>query len=208
MVPQADLAHVGAAVAEVNGVLNPWTSPWRRACAAALMALAAALPAAAGAQEDAAALERRVKGALLHRFLAYVEWPAAAFAAADSPLVIGVLGNDILASELQTFTAGRTAQKRPVAVRRLGPKESPKDVHVLFIGRAEAGQLERIARTKAPTLIVAEWPGALEDGAAINFVIINDHVRFDISLEAARQRNLNLSSRLLSVANEVKTAAP
>jgi hypothetical protein len=195
-------------VAEVNGVLNPRTSPWRRACAAALMALAAALPAAAGAQEDATALERRIKGALLYRFLAYVEWPAAAFAAADSPLVIGVLGNDILASELQAFTAGRTAHKRPIAVRRLGPKESPKDVHVLFIGRAEAGQLERIARAKTPTLIVTEWPGALDSGTVINFIIVNDQVRFDISAEAAKQRGLRLSSRLLSVANEVKTAAP
>jgi hypothetical protein len=192
----------------VNGVPNPFVASWRRACAAALVALAALLPAPAGAQEDAAALERRVKGALLHRFLAYVEWPAAVFTAPDSPVVIGVLGNDTLASELQAFTAGRTAEKRPIAVRRMKAADSLKEVHLLFIGRAESAQLERIARAKTPTLIVTEWPGALLDGAVINFVIVNDQVRFDISTEAARQRNLRLSSRLLSVANDVRTAAP
>jgi hypothetical protein len=181
---------------------------WLRAGAAALLALAAAVPAPVSAQEDAAALERRVKGALLHRFLAYVEWPAATFAGPDSPLVIGILGNDTLAQELQAFAAGRTVNKRPITVRRVGPKDGARDVHLLFIARGEAGQLGRIARGKTPTLIVTEWPGALEEGALINFVIVNDQVRFDISLEAARQRNLQLSSRLLSVANEVKTAAP
>jgi hypothetical protein len=181
---------------------------WLRAGAAALLALAAAVPAPVSAQEDAAALERRVKGALLHRFLAYVEWPAATFAGPDSPLVIGILGNDTLAQELQAFAAGRTVNKRPITVRRVGPKDGARDMHLLFVARGEAGQLGRIARGKTPTLIVTEWPGALEEGAVINFVIVNDQVRFDISLGAARQRNLQLSSRLLSVANDVKTAAP
>lgn len=181
---------------------------WRRAGMAALLALAAALPGAAAAQEEAAALERRVKGALLYRFISYVEWPAAAFAGPDAPLVIGVIGNDTLASELQAFTAGRTAEKRSISVRRLRATDPLKDVHLLFIGRAESGQLERIARGRTPTLIVTEWPGALQEGSVINFVLVNDQVRFDISLEAARQRGLKLSSRMLSVANEVRTAAP
>ena len=189
-------------------MLRHGIAPWRRAFAAALVALGAVLPAAVQSQEDPTALERRVKGALLHRFIAYVEWPAAAFAGPEAPVVIGVLGNDTLVSELQGFTAGRTADKRPIQVRRIGPKEGIKDVHLLFIGRAESGQLERIARVKTPTLIVAEWPGALQEGAVINFVIVNDQVRFDISTDAARQRGLRLSSRLLSVAHEVKTAAP
>jgi hypothetical protein len=190
------------------GVPRTCIASWLRAGAAALLALAAALPAPASAQEDAAALERRVKGALLHRFLAYVEWPAGTFAGPDSPLVIGILGNDTLAQELQAFAAGRTVNKRPITVRRVGPKDGARDMHLLFVARGEAGQLGRIARGKTPTLIVTEWPGALEEGAVINFVIVNDQVRFDISLGAARQRNLQLSSRLLSVANEVKTAAP
>jgi hypothetical protein len=197
---------------------NRIASSWRRRVttagrrdwllAAAVSALAIVLPAAASAQEDPAALERRVKGALIYRFIAYVEWPATAFAGPDSHFVIGVLGNDILASELQAYTAGRTADKRPITIRRVGTKDPLKDVHLLFIGRAESGQLERAARGKAPILIVTEWPGALQEGSIINFALLNDQVRFDIALEPARQRGLKLSSRLLSVANEVKTAAP
>ena len=46
--------------------------------AAVLLALAAA-PARAVQDEAAGALERRVKAALLYRFINYVEWPQSAF---------------------------------------------------------------------------------------------------------------------------------
>ena len=184
------------------------TAAARRAFLAALLGLATALPLAAAAQEDASVLERRVKGALLYRFIAYVEWPASAFPGPDSPFVIGILGNDALATELQAFTAGRTAEKRPIAVRRLRASDSLKDLHMLFIGAAEAHQLDRAVRGAGATLIVTESPGALQQGSVIDFTLVNEQVRFNISLDSARQRNLRLSSRLLSVAQDVRPATP
>jgi hypothetical protein len=177
----------------------------RRLLAAAALALLAAVAPRARAQDDAGVLARRVKGALLHRFLAYVEWPESALPRPDAPLVIGILGDDVLATELQAFMSGRTVEKRPVSVRRLRAGDAIKDVHVLYIASAEAGQLERVARAAPGALIVTDWPGALDQGSVINFVIVNDQVRFDVSLAAARQRNLRLSSRLLSVAHEVRS---
>ncbi|MGH8742310.1 MAG: YfiR family protein, partial [Burkholderiales bacterium] len=149
-----------------------------------------------------------VKGALLHRFIAYVEWPESAFAGPDSPLVIGILGNDTLAAELQAFEAGRRADKRPITVRRVRAPDNLKDVHLLFIDGAERQQLERAARAAPFALIVTEWPNALKQGSVINFTLVNDQLRFEISLESARQRNLRLSSRLLSVAHDVRAATP
>ena len=183
-------------------------APGRRAFVALLLGFAAALPFAATAQEDASVLERRVKGALLYRFIAYVEWPASAFPGPDSPFVIGILGNDALATELQAFTAGRTAEKRSITVRRLRASDSVKDLHMLFIGASETHQLERAVRAAGATLIVTESPGALQQGSVIDFTLVNEQVRFNISLDSARQRNLKLSSRLLSVAQDVRPATP
>jgi hypothetical protein len=187
-----------------DSMSNCGAGGWRRAIAGALLALAAVLPLPAAAQDDAAVLERRVKGALLHRFLAYVEWPESAFARPDAPIVLGILGNETLAAELQAFEAGRTVEKRPVTVRRVRPSDSLRDVHLLFIDRSEAQHLDRLARGTTPTLVVTEWPGALEQGSIVNFTTVNDQVRFEISLDSARPRGLRLSSRLLSVAREVR----
>ena len=187
---------------------RPLAFSWRGVLAAALAALAAGLPVAAAAQDDAAVLERRVKGALLHRFIAYVDWPDNAFSRPDAPFVIGIVGNDALAAELESFVAGRTAEKRPIAVRRLRPADNLKDVQLLFVNRSEMNQLERVARGAGSALIVTEWPGALQQGSVINFMVVDGQLRFEISLESARQRNLRFSSRLLSVAHDVKPASP
>ena len=180
----------------------------RRALVALVLSFATALPFAATAQEDAAVLERRVKGALLYRFIAYVEWPESAFARPDSPFVIGILGNDALAAELRAFVAGRAAEKRPITVRQLRASDSLKDLHMLFIAASETQQLDRAVRGTGATLIVTESPGALQQGSVIDFAVVNEQVRFNISLESARQRNLRLSSRLLSVAQHVRPATP
>jgi hypothetical protein len=46
--------------------------------------------------------------------------------------------------------------------------------------------------------------GALTDGAIIAFVRDNNRIRFDIDRTAANQRNLNISSKLLRLARQVR----
>jgi hypothetical protein len=169
--------------------------------------LLAGTPRDATAQSgiDAATAERRVKAAFLYRFVDYVEWPEAAFASAAAPVVIGILGDDRLADELARIVAGRTAGARPFAIRKLGG-DAPvtAGVHVLFVA-GEDGRPPPVAATAA-VLVVGEADGALEHGYTINFVLVDEHVRFDVSLGDADRRGLRLSSRLLAVAHAVVPA--
>ena len=54
-------------------------------------------------------------------------------------------------------------------------------------------------------LVVTETPHSLADGSIINFVVTQQRVRFEIALDTADKSNLKLSSRLLSVAQSVRT---
>jgi YfiR/HmsC-like len=176
-------------------------------CVAALAALP---PLATSALDDPAALEQKVKAAFLYKFPGYVEWPENAFATADTPVAIGVIGDDPLAAELAQVVAGRSLDGRAVSVRRLKEADSPAGLHVLFVGSAERARLAQLVK-EAPTqpmLIVAEFDGALNRGSAINFVISSGRVRFEVALDNAEKRGLKLSSRLLTVAQSVRTGAP
>ena len=155
-------------------------------------------------------LEHEVKAAFLFKFLSFVEWPPAALGAPGAPLVIGVAGADGAAAALQQMAAGRSAQNRPVEVRRLGEGEPATGVHMLFLGRGAAPRLRELARAAPPQplLIVCEWDGALEQGAAINFVLAEARVRFEAAPEAAERRGLRISSRMLAVALNVRGAKP
>jgi hypothetical protein len=176
----------------------------------ARIGLALALAALLGVCGDARAQgeragEYKVKAAFLYKFGGYVEWPDGTFAASGAPLTIGVAEADTLADELARVVQGRSVGGRPVAVRKLRPGDSLDGVHVLFIGRGDPGQLDELLQSAhgRPTLTVTESDDALRKGSMINFVVVDDKVRFDVALPPAEERKLRISSRLLAVARRV-----
>jgi len=177
------------------------------ACAAWLALISGWTSGPARAAEEAEALEQRVKAAFLYKFAGYVEWPAKSFARPEAPVTIGVMGNEALAAELVQAVTGRTVSDRVVAVKRLKAGESLAGIQVLFIGRAESARLSQVAQSAQPRsiLIVTESEGALAHGSMINFVVAERRVRFEIALDAAEKSGLKLSSRLLAVAQQVRT---
>lgn len=167
--------------------------------------LAAALLAVPllGAAQDEREIE--IKAAFLYKFGAFVEWPNDAFSGPDGVFVIGVVGADALAAELDRVVTGRLVQERNVVVRRLRRGEPFGRLHVLFVGQGEAPRLaEILAVTKGqPVLTVTEADNALAQGSMINFVAVGQKVRFDVALPPAERDRLKISSRLLAVARRV-----
>jgi hypothetical protein len=157
------------------------------------------------AQTDLQTAEYKVKAAFLFKFGAYVEWPPQVFERPDSPFVIGVTGADMLGDELAHIVAGRSIEGRPVMVRRLRRGEPLNGLQMLFIGRLDGDHpTDVLASAKGrPVLTVTESEDAFSLGSMINFVIVNDRVRFDVALREAEMANLRVSARLLSVARKV-----
>jgi len=162
------------------------------------------------AAEAEPTLEHRVKAAFLYRFADYTQWPAGAFAQPGAPFAIGVAGAEPLTEELARIVMGRTAHKRPVVVRRVRPGDAAEGIHILFVGREHRDRFrEWMARMRErPVLVVTEWDGALAQGSMVNFVILEERVRFEIAIDAARAAGLALDSRLLTVAYQVQTRNP
>ena len=150
------------------------------------------------------AAEPTVKAAFLYKFTGYVEWPASSFAHHDTPIVIGVIGAEDVAAELERIVPGRRVNERGVAVKRLREGESPRGTHLLFVGRAEAGAraMLRLAQ-QLGILAVTETERGLDNGATINFVIADERVGFEVSLASAERSGLRISSRMLAVARRV-----
>ena len=173
------------------------------------MAAAPALPVLAR-QGNALSLERKVKAAFLYKFLGYTEFPASALGEAGAPVIIGVVDADDLAAELTRIVSGRTVMSRPIQVKVFREHEAPGGVHLLFVGGADSVRVRNILRSAqpAPMLLVTEAEDGLRQGSVINFRIVEERVRFDVSLEAADKHSVKLSSRLLTVANQVHKGAP
>jgi len=160
------------------------------------------------AQAAAPALERRVKAAFLYKFLGYAEFPLQAFADAATPLSIGVVGADDVAAELTRIAAGRLVAGRTITVRTLREQDLAQlPVHLLFVAGQDGSNAARLLRASPAWLTVTECEGCLQHGSVINFTIVDERVRFDVSLDVAEKKNVKLSSRLLTVANRVQKGA-
>lgn len=150
-------------------------------------------------------LERSVKAAFLYKFLGYTEYPAASFGDATTPFIVGVVGDDDMAAELSRTVSGRYVNNRAIVVKALRESDAPGALHLLFIPGDDSARIARLlkAARQGAVLVVTECENGLQHGSVINFKIVEQRVRFDVSLEAADRNNVKLSSRLLTVANQV-----
>ena len=156
-----------------------------------------------------ARLELQVKAAYLYKFAGFVDWPDAAFARPDSPLVIGVAGNDELAAQLERVASGRSVGGHPLAVRRIQRGESLAGLHVLYAASADAAASVLLGAARGlPLLTVGEAPDAPNaPSAMIRFQMVEERLRFEVALAQVAPSGLKISARLLSAAWRVTGGA-
>jgi hypothetical protein len=179
------------------------------------LSAAGAQPGVQAAAREAggeARLERNVKAAFLYKFLGYIDFPPSAMPAAGEPFVVGVLGADgapdDVADEVRRISAGRGLNGHPVEVRKLRRAEQAHGLHLLFIADDDDADVDKAlaAVRRTPVLTVTETRGSPRADSVINFRVVDERVRFEVSLEATDKNNLRLSSRLLAVAYRVTRA--
>jgi hypothetical protein len=149
-------------------------------------------------------LEYQVKAAFLLNFTKFVEWPSTAFAAADSPIAICVLGNDPFGKALDQIVAEEVVGGRKVVVRRIKEAPTPHACQALFVNGTGKEVLSDLSGLGPGVLTIGEGEGFVRHGGMIAFVVENRRVRFGINETAAEAAGLKLSSKLLNVARSVK----
>lgn len=146
--------------------------------------------------------EYQVKAAFLLNFGKFVEWPSGD----ASDLLICVLGDDPFGETLDDTVAGRTVGRRTVATRRIGAVAQAKSCSILFVSRSESGSVDGIlsALRGSPILLVGELDRFATRGGMINFVEVDQKIRFEINEAAAKKAGLKISSQLLRLATIVQ----
>ncbi|MGO9647835.1 MAG: YfiR family protein [Terriglobales bacterium] len=165
------------------------------------------LAAAAQAQS---ATEYQVKAAFLFNFARFVEWPADAFPNADSALQICVLGQDPFGRDFEQVIVDKTVNGHRIEIAHPDGVPQARACQILFIAASEKAHLPSILQglKGASVLIVGDTPGFAALGGAINFVLDEGRVRFEINLKAAELAHLKISARLLTVAKVVLNGEP
>jgi len=82
-----------------------------------------------------------------------------------------------------------------------------RSCHILFVSRSEASRYGKILKTieGASVLTVGETSNFLASGGAIDFLFQEDRLQFEVSVGAASDAHLRISSNMLALARHVIT---
>jgi len=176
------------------------------------MTLNWASPADAQAGDASDSSEYLIKAGFIYNFAKFVEWPSTSFPQSDSPIVIGVLGTDPFGNVLDHIVADKKIGSRGFVVRRYKWGKDLKDLRdcqILFISASEKAHTDEVVEFVKwlPILTIGETPGFAERGGVIRFTLEDNRVRFEVNVDAAHKANLNISSRLLTLAKIIPQSA-
>lgn len=135
----------------------------------------------------------------IYNFSRLIEWPANY---RTGPFVIGIMGTSEVAGELEAYTRGKKVGSQDISIIRYKTPQEIATCHILFVPLAKTKQVTEILGilNGKSTLIITEKSGALDEGSAINFLIIQDKMKFELKPENASKYGIKFSSKLQEMA--------
>lgn len=151
--------------------------------------------------------EDLVKATFLYRFASFVTWPDGAFADAQAPIRLCVVGSEPLAGQLERATANQRVNGRGFEVRQIASASGVGRCQIVYAVGDRVGDVLRAASGQ-PVLTVTD--GEVDRGndrGVIHFVIVDRRVRFYIDDVRAAAGHLDIDPRLLGLAVSVRRRA-
>lgn len=147
---------------------------------------------------QAANQEANLKAVFIYNFTRYIEWDNLN---AENNFIIGIMGSSALDRSIEAIARSNFVKNKRIILRHFSSPEDISYCHILFIPAEYPLPVKSIAeKTDKKVLVISEKQGAARQGAAINFILVNDKLKFEISQDAIYAAGLRASSQLLKLA--------
>jgi hypothetical protein len=153
--------------------------------------LLAGLSRAAGDPED------QLKAAVVLSFLRYGEWPQPP--AAGAPILVGVLGRTSFSAVLRQTLESKSVNDHAIRVIDLKNAHEAPGCQIVYFATDKSADIKAALQSSAlvRALAIGESKDFLDWGGAVNLLVVDGHMGFEVSLEALERSGVNISSKLL-----------
>lgn len=142
--------------------------------------------------------EASLKAAFIYNFTRYIEWENVNN---DKEFVIGIVGAFAQNGAMREIANNYLVKNKKIVLRHFNKPEDIGDCHILFIPRNCPYPLQSILnKVGKDVLTISEEPGMARQGTAINFIVVDDKLKFEINLKALYSAGLRAGSQLLKLA--------
>lgn len=148
--------------------------------------------------------EYQLKAAYLLNFARFVYWPEQSFVSEDSAFTICVYGDNPFDGALNSLS-NKQINNRSIEIRFIAQLKTDPQCQIAFF--PETSQTTyTILKEKLPrhVLTVSEYDGFSDDGGMIEFIQVNNKIRFEINLTSSTENGIKYRSQLLEVAERLK----
>lgn len=138
----------------------------------------------------------------LFNFAKNIGWPPED---ANNNIVISVLGDNDVATELSTLAKTKKVGSRAVSVNSCANAAEVGECDIVFVSETKSGQIGAVlnAVSKYNTLVVSGKKGQCAVGAGIAFISDGGKLNFQISKVNINKAGLNVSNQLLGLGTVV-----
>lgn len=146
----------------------------------------------------------RIKSVFIYNFTRYIEWPAEY---KKGNFVITVFGSNTgILTELQNMAKVKKVGEQAIEVRNTTSLDGLAKSHILYIAPDVTISLgDVVSKLKGKsTLLVTEKSGYAKQGAAINFVVMENKQKFELNKTNAEKYSLKVSAALENLAIPVQ----
>lgn len=149
--------------------------------------------------------EYEVKAAFIYNFTKYIEWENEGLK--DSPVFkIAVFKNTKIEGYLRESLKNKKVGIKKIEIKHFDKIDKIELSHIIFIPEEISSKEFKscVALNSCKNaLIVSETSERLVYGSCINFLLINNKIKFEISLANLKKNKLKASSQLLKLAERI-----
>lgn len=179
------------------------SAPRRPAVVVALAAWVLAQAPIAGQAPQT--IESNIKAVFLYNFAKYVTWPAFEIGErSPAQIRICVTADDAFFSVLKSAVQGEDVDGRPLLPVALSGLDDARTCQILYVGDSASADARAWFNAVRNTQVLTVGDGLARNEPVIGFVRDDNRLRFDINRAAAGRHNLNISSKLLRLARQVR----
>lgn len=140
----------------------------------------------------------KIQSIFIYNFIKLIEWPSSY---RTGNFNIEVLGNDAIYGELTALAQQKKAGNQTIQVKIINSLGELTKPHILYIPRNQSSQIEnaKAAIGKKSILLITDTNDGTSKGADINFIIVNNKPKFEITPSSAQSKSLQVSSNLVNL---------
>jgi hypothetical protein len=148
--------------------------------------------------------EYQLKAAYLLNFARFVYWPEESFETDESSFSICVYGENPFEGALSNLSS-KQINNRPIRIRFLLQEEVDPQCQIAFFPKTSRTIYHAIKnQLPANVLTVGEYDGFCDDDGMIEFIQVNNKIRFIINLASSTENGIKYRSQLLEVAEQLR----